>query len=110
MNRSSLMPLARSFSAVALLLTAVACSPPESYDVVIANGRVVDPETGLAYIEPGSLELSYLWHKVDNTHLSVPGGAGERACLVEAIASLAALREQLLPLVTGTRVVPNREL
>jgi hemoglobin len=37
---------------------------------------VVDSGTGLAQIEPGNPDASYLWHKINGTQASVSGGSG----------------------------------
>src|SRR5215213_569544 len=37
----------RSTVALVVLVLVAACSAPTSYDVVVANGRVMDPESGL---------------------------------------------------------------
>jgi hypothetical protein len=37
---------------------------------------VIDPETSLAYVEPGDLARSWMWRKLEGTHLAVPGGDG----------------------------------
>jgi hypothetical protein len=46
-----------------------------TWDDVNTNVDVIDRETGLAYIEPGSTKLSYMWHKLQGTQADV-GGAG----------------------------------
>ena len=37
----------RSIVGVIVLVLVAACSKPASYDLVVANGRVMDPESGL---------------------------------------------------------------
>jgi hypothetical protein len=37
---------------------------------------VIDPETALAYVEPGDVERSYLWLKLTDRQDEVPGGGG----------------------------------
>ena len=44
-----------------------------SYSNIVS---VTDTQTGLSYIEPYSPDDSYLWHKLQGTHLSVSGGSG----------------------------------
>ncbi|MCB9675306.1 MAG: hypothetical protein H6737_09335 [Alphaproteobacteria bacterium] len=63
---------------------AVRCAPCHTgYDFggvqVNTRGDLVDvpSSTGMAYITPGSLEDSYVWHKIEDTHHEV-GGDGER--------------------------------
>jgi mono/diheme cytochrome c family protein len=51
----------------ALLLT-----DPESYDAIVG----VASTAGMALIEPGDPDSSYLLHKISNTHLDV-GGNGD---------------------------------
>jgi hypothetical protein len=55
-------------------------------NIEVAHQELLAPseQASLARVQPGSLEESYLWHKLKGTHLDV-GGEGEQMPLIGEI-------------------------
>lgn len=78
------MPLMAYDTDGAQALMTRACSPchttgntrPNLNMVVALAGVASNQSPGLAYIEPGDRLLSYLWHKINGTHLTPAAGPG----------------------------------
>jgi hypothetical protein len=56
-----------------ILMAPFSLKPAEAYDNLVDKPSI--QVTTMPLVEPGSLNQSYLWHKVNGTHLEV-GGSG----------------------------------